>query len=454
MIGIGLAAGSGTRARPLTLKTPDYLRSKAAVRFLGTPVIEHQLRMLAQAGVEEMVVVARGRENRFQIKTLVGYGERFGLDVRYSPVLLDHLDRGSADATIRNAEYFDLDGLLFVYPVDSLIDVDLKAAGHVHRAKHAAFTMITTRVKARDAVHTYGVALTDESGRVTRFLEKPSPAHLAEILGPGWAEAEVEINAGFYLVEARLLAELGHVPDIASRRRTALDFGHDLLPWLIAEGYRVQAIPASWVGDLGNLRQYLSTMRTLLTGAESPPGVDLGPDLAPPRRVFGPPRTPVGPKWERVRIGRYVHIGPDTTLVDVSIGDECVIGRGVHLEHVHLDDGVVVGDGAHIRSTVVGLMARIRSTLDRPVELSGVSGIGDEAEVEAGSRLTAVLVYPRVTVAAGSEIHGPAVLTTRMAALRLAGHPPRRPLARAYVLHRRPALIPPQGRYHVSAARV
>lgn len=454
MIGIGLAAGSGTRARPLTLKTSDYLRSKAAVRFLGTPVIEHQLRMLSQGGVREVVVVARGRENRFQIKTLIGYGDRFGLDVRYSPVLLDHLDRGSADATIRNAEYFDLDGLLFVYPVDSLITLDLKAAAEAHRSTHAAFTIITTRVKARDAVHTYGVLVTDESGRIRQFLEKPSPGELAEILGPDWAQAEVETNAGFYLVDARFLAELNRVPDIASRRRTSLDFGHDLIPWLIARGCRVQAVSAPWVGDLGTLRQYLLTMRALLRGTASATGVDLGPDLAPPRRVFGPPRTPVGPKWHAVRIGRYVHIGPDTTLVDVSIGDECVIGRGVHLEHVHLDDGVVIGDGAHIRSTVVGLMAHIHSTLSHPVDLSGVSGIGDEAEVEAGSRLTAVLVYPRVTVAAGSDIRGPAVLTSRVAALRLSSHPPRRPVARAVVLRRRETAAAVVGRYHVSAARV
>ena len=39
IVGIGLAGGQGMRARPLTLKAPGYLRSKAAMSFLGRRLI-------------------------------------------------------------------------------------------------------------------------------------------------------------------------------------------------------------------------------------------------------------------------------------------------------------------------------------------------------------------------------------------------------------------------------
>lgn len=413
MIGVGLAAGSGTRARPLTLKTSTYLRSKAAIRFLGIPVIEWQLLALREGGIQEVVIVARGRENRFQIKTLVGYGERLGMSLRYSPPVLDHLDRGSADATIRSAEYFDLDQDLFIFPVDSLITVDFEALARFHHQRRAAFTIVVSRVPAKIAANTYGVVVSDPSGRVTQFWEKPSPEQLEAVLGPHWAEMPLETNAGFYVTSASLLKHLATCPGIVDQRTRSLDFGHDLLPWLIREGYPVVTHPASWVGDLGNLGEYLRTMREILSGQAKPPGVDLGPDLHPPHHVLGPARPAIGAEWESVRLGRFVHIGPDCRLKNVSVGDECLIGRGVELENVHLDDGAMVGDGAVIHDSVIGLMTHIHSSLHQPVRIRGLSGIGDEAVVEPGCDLSGVLVYPRTRVFSGLELRGPAVIKER-----------------------------------------
>lgn len=420
MIGIGLVAGSGTRARPLTLKTSNYLRSKAAIRFLGRPIIEWQIDSMKADGISEFVMVARGRENRFQVKTLIGYGEHHAVSVRYSPPILDHLDRGSADATMRCCEYFDLQGEIFVFPVDSLLDVDMSTLASAHRHRHAALSIVTTEVTGAEAANTYGVLIIDASGRVQEFLEKPSPKTLYERFGPHWASRRMATNSGFYLTSAEVLREQAHHLEIVHMRNHQLDFGHDLLPWLVRQGLLVTTFPARWVGDLGSLPQYLNSMHDLLSGMAFPPGFDLGPDRRAPSQIYGVGnlRPLAGLPWEKVRLGRYVHVGPDCHLNNVSIGDECLIGRGVTMENVHLDDGVIIGDGAVIRSSVVGLMAHIHSSLERPTVIENISGIGDEATIERGVHLDSVLVYPRTTVEPDLHLVGPAVIQVSSSSLR------------------------------------
>ncbi|HEX4223657.1 MAG TPA: sugar phosphate nucleotidyltransferase, partial [Pseudonocardiaceae bacterium] len=83
-MGIALAGGLGVRARPLTLTTPGSIRSKATVPFLGKPLIDWQVRALREQGVGEFCVVAKGRENRFQVREVLQYGETLNVRVRYS----------------------------------------------------------------------------------------------------------------------------------------------------------------------------------------------------------------------------------------------------------------------------------------------------------------------------------------------------------------------------------
>ena len=99
VVGIGLAGGQGVRARPLTLKAPGYLRSKAAMSFLGRRLIRWVITILTNEGIKEYYVIAHGKENRYQIKVMLGYGEGYGVDVKYSPVKHDAASTGSADST-------------------------------------------------------------------------------------------------------------------------------------------------------------------------------------------------------------------------------------------------------------------------------------------------------------------------------------------------------------------
>ena len=61
LIGIGLAGGQGVRARPLTLKAPGYLRSKAAMSFLGRRLIRWAIQILSSEGIKDYYVSPTAR---------------------------------------------------------------------------------------------------------------------------------------------------------------------------------------------------------------------------------------------------------------------------------------------------------------------------------------------------------------------------------------------------------
>ena len=57
IVAIGLAGGQGVRARPLTLKAPGYLRSKAAMSFLGRRLIRWVIQILSTEGIERLSLI-------------------------------------------------------------------------------------------------------------------------------------------------------------------------------------------------------------------------------------------------------------------------------------------------------------------------------------------------------------------------------------------------------------
>ncbi|MGH2794003.1 MAG: sugar phosphate nucleotidyltransferase, partial [Actinomycetota bacterium] len=258
VVGIGLAGGRGERARPLTVKAPGYLRSKAAMSFLGMRLVRMILAILAEQGLKTFFIVAHGKENRYQIKMLVDHGEPLGVGLRYSRVKFDAIYTGSADATILNADYFDIRGTALVFPTDSVVDLDL---GEMVTAHVNAGALVTVGAMIRGPIEVagkYGVMLTDPGGSVLEFVEKPS---LEEILAAFPAPSEADFhrlplltNSGFYLVDIDRLREIAEHPDLREMADQRLDFGLDLLPWLVGKGFKVIAHPIGRIGDLGNIR--------------------------------------------------------------------------------------------------------------------------------------------------------------------------------------------------------
>jgi NDP-sugar pyrophosphorylase family protein len=200
-----LAAGLGTRLRPLTDTTP-----KALLEVGGRPMIEYPLRMLARAGVAEVVVNVHHFAE--QIHATLGDGSRYGLQIRYSPED-PILDTGGAIARVR--PFLD-DGPFVVANCDALLDPDLAAVWALHQREGALVTLV---VREDPEAERYGALDLDPSARVKRFLGQP-----AQVSGP----LERRMFCGVHLVSPPLFA---HMPP-----RDVFSITRDVYAALVRQG--------------------------------------------------------------------------------------------------------------------------------------------------------------------------------------------------------------------------
>jgi len=437
VVGIGLAGGQGMRARPLTLKAPGYLRSKAAMSFLGRRLIRWVMTILSSEGIKDYYVIAHGKENRYQIKVMIGYGEGFGVDVKYSPVKYDALSTGSADSALRLMEYWDISQPALVFPTDSVIDFDLAPMVETHVGRGAVATIAAMMREPDEVAEKYGVMLTDGDGRVTEFVEKPTLGELREHFhaetDEDFRQLPLMTNAGFYLLDTEVLRGLIGNAEIERLRRTRLDFGKDLLPWLVGNGYPVYAFPVRRIGDLGNVRDFLETMIDVLRGEFKAVDRLLGPPFDAERNVWIAPESlamrdstsgttlaekiasgavQIGPA---VRIGRFCEIHPGVRIRESNLDDDIEVQRDASIERSQIRDGAVIGPSARLFEAVVGSMSEVRSEPFNPTSIERFVALGDEVIVYPGVHLADdVAVYPRlrlpfgISVPAGTELAGPA----------------------------------------------
>ncbi|HSJ59155.1 MAG TPA: nucleotidyltransferase family protein [Anaerolineae bacterium] len=223
-----LAAGAGTRLRPLTERVP-----KCMVPVRGKPLLEHTIEWLAQSGVTRIVI------NVCYLPQVVtdhfGDGSRWGVSITYSP---EAEPMGTAGGVKRAAHFFD--GPFFVWYGDNLSRCRLDRLYAFHHARGSAATIA---LHYRDDPCQSGIVGLDGQDRIVRFLEKPAP----EEVFSHW------INAGIYVLEPRVLD--------AIPAGTACDFGRDILPVLLAGGvplcgYKLSASEGlSWIDTPEDLRR-------------------------------------------------------------------------------------------------------------------------------------------------------------------------------------------------------
>lgn len=228
-----LAAGRGTRLRPLTERVP-----KCLVPVAGEPLLGHWLALLARHGVDEVLVnthhlagqvraYVRGRDD----------GARPRVRLAHEPELL-----GSAGTLLAHRDFVGDDDFLVCY-ADTLTTADLTALVRAHRAADAPATLALFRAPDPTAC---GVVELDDAGRITAFHEKPAdpPTDLA--------------FAGFGVFSPAFLAEAAGDGDAAAGARP-LDLAGAVLPRFAG---RIQGIEvAGYVRDIGTPEQYERAQR-------------------------------------------------------------------------------------------------------------------------------------------------------------------------------------------------
>lgn len=165
-----LAAGFGTRLRPVTETVP-----KALVPVGGRPMIEYPIRALAAAGVERVVVNLHHLGDR--IPAALGDGRRLGVEILYSPEETI-LETGGG---IARARPLLGDGDAFVVNCDALTDADLATLARRHVESGAAATLLLR--EDPDAAR-YGLVETTTDERIGRFLGRLAPDVEPSVLRP------------------------------------------------------------------------------------------------------------------------------------------------------------------------------------------------------------------------------------------------------------------------------
>jgi NDP-sugar pyrophosphorylase family protein len=151
-----LAAGKGTRLRPLTDSTP-----KPLIDVVGRPMIAFPLELLRRAGICEVVINLHHLGDK--IRVALGDGSAYGVRISYSvedPIL----DTGGA---IEAAREFLCDGTFVVANADVVVDVDLRHVIEFHRRHDAIVTMVLRPDPQAERKDDIGI---DAACRVRRFL--------------------------------------------------------------------------------------------------------------------------------------------------------------------------------------------------------------------------------------------------------------------------------------------
>ncbi|NET00742.1 MAG: NDP-sugar synthase [Sphaerospermopsis sp. SIO1G2] len=333
-----LAAGKGTRVRPITYTIP-----KPMIPILQKPVMEFLLELLRQHGFTEIMVnvshLAEEIENYFRD------GQRFGVQIGYSfEGKIDDDGKlvgkavGSAGGMRRIQDFSPFfDETFVVLCGDALIDLDLTEAVKWHKAKGSIATIITKSVP-KEEVSSYGVVVTDEDNRVKAFQEKPS---MEEALS-------TNINTGIYIFEPEVFK---YIPS-----ETEYDIGGELFPELVKIDAPFYAIPMDfeWV-DIGKVPDYWRAIRGVLLGEIKNveiPGREVAPGIYTGLNV--------AVNWDKVDITGPVYIGGMTRIEDgakivgpAMIGPNCWICGGATVDNSVIFEWSRLGPGVRLVDKLV-----------------------------------------------------------------------------------------------------
>jgi mannose-1-phosphate guanylyltransferase len=332
-----LAAGKGTRVRPITYTIP-----KPLIPILQKPVMEFLLELLRQHGFDQIMVNVSHLAN--EIESYFRDGQRFGVDIGYSfegrivegKLVGEALGSAGGLRKIQDFNTF-FDDTFIVLCGDALIDLDLTTAVKWHREKGAIATIVTKSVP-KEEVSSYGVVVTDDEGKIQSFQEKPS---VEEALS-------TEINTGIYIFEPEIF---NYIP-----AQQKYDIGGDLFPKLVAMGAPFYAVSMDfeWV-DIGKVPDYWQAIRGVLNreiknvaipGTEVLPGIYTGLNVAV--------------NWDKVNIQGPVYIGSMTKIEDgatiigpTMIGPNCWICSGATVDNSVIFEYSRLGTGVRLVDKLV-----------------------------------------------------------------------------------------------------
>jgi mannose-1-phosphate guanylyltransferase/phosphomannomutase len=370
MKAVVMAGGEGTRLRPLTSNQP-----KPMVPIVGKPCMEHILELLKAHGFEDVIVTVAFLPQA--IRSYFGDGTAIGLDIQYS---VEESPLGTA-GSVRLASDA-LDDTFLVISGDALCDIDLNQIVQFHKEKGAA---VTIGLKSVENPLEFGIVVTDEEGKVERFLEKPS-----------WGQVFSDtINTGIYVLEPEVLK---HVPT-----DRPYDFSKELFPLLLEMGRPIYGyVCDGYWQDIGNLDQYRQANFDALDERVrlNIPGLKIRGDVWIGEGVeIDDVEGVEGPAF----IGNYARVSPEASVGPYTVlGSATTLRERGRISRSVLDASCYIGRSAVVEGAIIGRNCDIRAhaRIHEGVAIGDQVTIGDQSVVYPGVR-----IYPYKEVDYGAQIY-------------------------------------------------
>ena len=381
VLGMVLAGGKGTRLSPLTLK-----RTKPAVPFGAKyRIIDFALNNMINSQIYGMYVLTQ-----FKAQSLTEHIQR---NWRFGSFLSDYFItlapaqmylyeeigaewyRGTADAIYQNIHLIDNHNvdLVAIFSGDHIYKMDIRYMVRRHLEAGADVTVAAYPTLVEEATR-FGVLQVDKNFQITEFQEKPQKPNPI----PG-RETHALASMGNYIFNREALFTL--LERDAAREDSEHDFGKNVLPMALDDGYRIQAYdfaenpilgqdgPNTYWRDVGTIDSYWEASMDLIAVK---PEFDLYNDDWPLRTSseFSPP-------------AKFVHEGGDRT------------GHALN----SLAAGGVIISGALVRDSILFRRARVNSysTVERSV-------IFDDSTVGRHCTVRNAIIDKNVQIPPGTQI--------------------------------------------------
>ncbi|MFP4015837.1 MAG: sugar phosphate nucleotidyltransferase [Halanaerobiales bacterium] len=334
-----MAGGQGSRLRPLTCDLP-----KPMVPIVNYPVMEYIIELLKEQDITDIAVTSFYLPQT--IESYFGNGEKWGVNLQY---YIEEEPLGTA-GSVHNADEF-LDETFIVISGDAITDFDLHEAVEFHNHEEADATIVLAR---ENIPLDYGVVMTDDNGKIVRFLEKPN-----------WGQVFSDtINTGIYILEPGIF-------DLFEKGQK-YDFSQQLFPLMLEKKMKLFgiALDGYW-NDIGSLEEYHRTQFDLMSGNLNLP------------------------------VKACVEVDENIWLEDGVVLDENVEVEGF----VYIGEGTRIETGVQLKDCVIGRNCRIaaRSSIKNSV-------IWDNNYLESNIEIRGALIANNVTIKDSASIFDMAVI--------------------------------------------
>lgn len=309
-----LAAGFGTRLRPLTYELP-----KALFPVMNRPALEHSIALLKSAGIEDITVNLHHLGD--QVAKHFGDGTEYGVRLHYS---YEKTILGTAGGIKAAQKYLDGEPFIVINS-DVIADIDLEILIRFHRENKSCLTLVLKKEDSPDRVDPIKI---NAAGKVVHF----SGASFKESSDPAM---------GFTFTGIQVME-----PEIFDRIPAGKFLGttDSVFPKMVEEGLAVYAyVHKGYWADIGRREDYLNAHKYFLSG-KAAPGTSLSSI------------TPGGPNLQSP-----VSIGPDCNISETArVGPNAVLGKGCRVEEDAVVENSVCWDraviqrGAVVRESVIG----------------------------------------------------------------------------------------------------